>query len=402
MWKLALRNVFRHKARTILTLAAISSGVISLVISGGFIEDFFIQLREATIHSQFGHVQLYRNGYYQMGTRSPYHYMINDPDELIARLRTVEHVADISPRVQFSGLLSNGRFTTPIVGEGVAPQSEIKLSTYITITAGKNLGPEMRYAAILGQDLAESLKLKAGDNATLLVTTREGALNSLDFEVVGIFQTFSKEYDERALRIPLVAAQELINSQAVHSLVFVLDETAYTNEVAHRLAAVLPRDQFEIKTWYELADFYQKAIDLYRRYFLVLRLIILGMVLLAVVNSVNITIYERSGEFGTLRALGNRSKQILHLILMENLIVGLIGSGIGIVAGILLALSISAIGISMPPMPNTNIGYIAAVRLMPSEIGISFLVGLLATCLATFLPAWRASHMVVVDALARN
>src|ERR1043166_5770609 len=110
MWKLALRNVFRHKARTILTLAAIGSGVVSLVISGGFIEDFFIRLREATIHSQFGHLQLYKSGYYQLGSRSPYHYMINNPDELIARLRRIEHVTDISPRVNFSGLLSNGRF----------------------------------------------------------------------------------------------------------------------------------------------------------------------------------------------------------------------------------------------------------------------------------------------------
>src|ERR1043166_1330350 len=114
MWKLALRNVFRHKARTMLTLAAIASGVVSLVVSGGFIEDFFIQLREATIHSQFGHLQLYRSGYYQTGSRSPYHYMINDPFELIARLRMIEHVADISPRLNFSGLLNNRGFTMPI------------------------------------------------------------------------------------------------------------------------------------------------------------------------------------------------------------------------------------------------------------------------------------------------
>jgi putative ABC transport system permease protein len=402
MWNLALRNIFRHKTRTALTLAAIAFGVVSLVVSGGFVEDFFIQLREATIHSQFGHLQVYRSGYYEMGKRSPYRYMINDPDETMARLRKLEHVVDITPRVNFSGLLSNSRATVPIIGEGVDPDGELKLSTYITMTAGNNLTQDTRYAIILGQGLADALNLKVGDNATILLNTREGALNSLDFEVVGTFQTFSKEYDDRAVRIPLAAAQELLDTRAVHSLVLALDETSHTNEVAQRVSALLAGDQFEIKTWYELADFYQKAVDLYRRYFVVLRLIILGMVLLGVANSVNMTIYERTGEFGTLMALGNRRQLILRLILAENLLLGLLGSGAGVLLGVLIALAISTIGIPMPPMPNTNSGYMATVRLVPNEIEMGFLIGIFATCLATLLPAWRASRVSVVDALARN
>ena len=402
MWKLALRNVFRHKIRTALTLGAIAFGVVSLVVSGGFVEDFFIQLREATIHSQFGHLQLYQTGYYEMGTRAPYRYMINDPDEIITRMRTINHITDITPRVNFSGLLSNGRAMVPVIGDGVDPAREVKVSTSINLTAGKNLTQETRYQIILGQGLANALRLKIGDNATLLLNTREGALNTLDFEVVGIFQTFSKEYDDRAVRIPLAAAQELLDTKAVHTLIFALDETSHTDRVAQQVASLLPSDQFEIKRWYELADFYQKAVELYRRYFLVLRLIILGMVLLAVANSVNITIYERAGEFGTLMALGNRRREIARLLLAENLIVGLLGSGAGILLGILIALAISAIGIPMPPMPNTNSGYTAAVRIVPTEIEMSFFVALFATCLATLLPAWRASRLSVVDALARN
>jgi putative ABC transport system permease protein len=402
MWKLALRNVFRHKTRTTFTLAAIAFGVVSLVVSGGLVDDFFIQLREATIHSQFGHLQVYKSGYYAMGSRAPYRYMINDPGETMERVRTIDHVADITPRVNFSGLMTNSRAMVPVIGEGVDPRRELKLSTYIRMTAGNHLAQDMRYAIIVGQGLADALKLKIGDNATLLLNTREGALNSLDFDVVGIFQTFSKEYDDRAVRIPLAAAQELLDTKAVHSLVFALDDTAHTSEVAQRVSALLPNDQFEIKTWYELADFYQKAVDLYRRYFIVLRLIILGMVLLGVANSVNMTIYERTGEFGTLMALGNRRQLIVRLVLAENIILGLLGSGAGVLLGILIALAISAIGIPMPPMPNTNSGYTAAIHVVPGEIEMSFVVGLLATFIAAILPAWRASRTPVVDALARN
>jgi putative ABC transport system permease protein len=188
----------------------------------------------------------------------------------------------------------------------------------------------------------------------------------------------------------------------VHALVLVLDETTRTDQAAQRIAALLASDQFEIKKWYELADFHQKAVDLYQRYFLVLRFIILGMILLAVTNSINITTHERGGEFGTLKALGNRSNQILRLLLAENIILALLGSGIGILLGVVIALAISAIGIPMPPMPNASVGYTAVIRLVPRDLEISFLVGLAGTYLASLAPAWRASRIAVVDGLARN
>ncbi len=402
MWKLALRNVFRHRARTAMTLAAITIGVMSLVLSGGLVQDFLIQLREATIHSQFGHLQLYKAGYSELGSRAPYRYMINDPAQTVVQLTPLQHVTAIAARVNFSGLLSNGRTNLPVIAEGIDAEKEREISKSTQIINGSNLSRNTPYAIIIGQGVAQALGLKPGGTATLLVNTREGALNSLDFEVAGIFQTFSKEYDERAIRVPLAAAQELLDTKAVHTLVVALDETAQTDAVGQKIMRILPRDEFEIRTWYELADFYSKAENLYKQYFTVLRLIILGMVLLGVANSVNITIHERTGEFGTLMALGNRRQLILRLVLTENLLVGLIGASAGVVLAIIAALAISAIGIPMPPMPDSNSGYTAGIRLIPSEIEISFMIGLLATCLAALLPAWRASRTSIVEALAQN
>ncbi len=402
MWNLAFRNVFRQKARTSLTLAAIVIGVAMLIIAGGFVEDFFIQLREATIHSQLGHLQIYKSGYYRFGRRAPFDYLIEKPDQQIHQLQGVQHVIDILPRVNFSALLSNGRSTFGVLGEGVDPVKEKKLSAFLKVISGRELSSSNLMSILLGEGVANTLKLKPGDHVNLLLNTSGGALNSLDFEVAGIFRTFSKDYDNRTIRIPISAAQELLGTNGVHALVVALDDTSSTEAVAREIKRRLPQEQFEIKTWYELADFYQKAVDLYRRYFTVLRLIILGMVLLAVANSVNMTIYERIGEFGTLMALGNRKGRIWRIIFAENLILGLLGSGAGALLGVTLALVISAVGIPMPPMPNTNSGYIASVRVVPSEVEISFVVGLAATCLAAVLPAWRACRTPVVRALARN
>ena len=104
-----------------------------------------------------------------------------------------------------------------------------------------------------------------------------------------------------------------------------------------RLKQVFSPSEYEVKTWYELADFYSKAVDLYRRQFAVLQLIILLMVLLSVANSVNMAVYERVGEFGTLMALGNKQGDIFRLVLKEYMLLGLLGAGLGVVFGVILA-----------------------------------------------------------------
>jgi putative ABC transport system permease protein len=402
MWKLAFRNVFRQRSRTALTLAAIVSGVASLILSAGFIQDFFIQLREATIHSQFGHLQVYKKGYYELGRKAPFQYMLEEPDKMVARLSQLERVVEVTPRINVFGLLSNSRTTFPVIGEGVDPEKDLKLASYMKLISGTRLGKKDVFTMMIGQGVANSLNLKVGDNTTLLVNTREGAINTFDFKITGVFQTFSKEFDDRAVRIPLGAAQELLATKAAHSLVFGLTDTLHTDDVALEFRHILPADQFEIKTWYELADFYQKAVDLYERYFLVLHIIILGLVLLSVANSVNMSIFERTGEFGTIMALGNRGSAVFKLIVQEIFILALIGSVVGAVLGLMLAVTISAVGIPMPPMPNTNTGYTALIRIVPWEVGKAIAVGFCGTLGAALLPARRAARLHVVDALRCN
>jgi putative ABC transport system permease protein len=158
----------------------------------------------------------------------------------------------------------------------------------------------------------------------------------------------------------------------------------------------------EVKAWNELNDFYDKTVQLYDRQFGVLRLIILVMVLLSVVNSVNMSLFERIGEFGTMRAVGDRGGRIFGLVLAEGMILGFLGAALGVLIGVVLAIAISLVGIPMPPPPNSNLGYTAAVRLVPSVIASAFATGWIATVLASVLPAWRVSRIPVVDALRHN
>ena len=400
--RLALRNLARQRVRTAVTLGAIAFGVAALILTGGFVRDIFIQLGEALIHSQTGHLQVASRGFFSGGARTPERYLIADPAPLRAQVAAEPGVADTLARLNFSGLLSNGRSDLSIIGEGVEPAGEARLGTSLQMTAGRPLGEQDRYGIVVGAGVAEALKLAVGDRVVLLVNTPQGALNTVDFDLVGVFQTLSKEFDDRAVRTTLATAQDLLDTRGASTIVVALDRTGDTERVAARLREPMAAGGFELRTWVELNDFYEKTVALYDRQFGVLQLIVLVMVVLSVANSVNMSAFERTGEFGTMRAFGNRSRDVFGLILTENAILGVAGAAAGAAVGVLAAAGISAVGIPMPPPPNANVGYTAHVLIVPSVVAAAFAVGVVATVLASLLPAWRLSRIPIVDALREN
>ena len=399
---LALRNILRQKLRSGVTLMAVAFGVVGLILAGGFIQDIFIQLGEAIIHSQTGHLQVFKKDFIDKGTRSPERFMIENPAELEARIAQIHGVDAVMGRMYFSGLLNNGKRDFAIIGEGLEADKEARLGTLVMITEGRHLRAADTDGIMLGDGLARSLGLKPGDRVTLLANTAEGAMNTLDLQVVGVFQTFSKEYDARAVRIPLTAAQELLFSKGVNLLVVSLHETRDTDRVLSLVETLLNGSEFEVKSWRTISDYYDKAVQLYDRQFGVLQFIILLMVLLSVANSVNMSLFERQGEFGTMQALGNRRKDVVRLVITESILLGLAGAALGVMAGVLLAILVSAIGIPMPPPPNSNVGYTAMIRIVPLTIVMAFFIGFLATVMAAVLPARKISRIPIVDALRQN
>lgn len=402
MFKLAFRNIFRNRLRTALTLAAIVSGVAAIIVSGGFVEDVFVQLRESTIHSRLGHAQIYRAGYLEYGQREPTRYLIDEPQPLVDQVAAIPHVQDVMTRVNFSGLANNGRADLPIIGEGVETDKEARLGTAMSFIAGHTLQDDDPFGVIVGEGVAAALQLESGSPLNLTVNTPEGALNTLEFTVVGVFRSFSKDYDDRAVRIAQGAAQELLYTPAVHSVVVALDDTAHTDAAVTQLRNRLGPLGYEVRSWQELADFYNKTVALYKRQFGALQLIILVMLVLSVASTVNMVVYERTGEFGTLLALGLKRRQLFRLVMLENTLLGLVGGALGVVAGLLLAATISAIGLPMPPPPGSNAAYTASIRIVPWTLVLAALTGAIAATLAALLPGRRAARLAVVDALRHN
>lgn len=400
IFSFALKSVYRQGTRSIATLAAISVGVAGLILAGGFVQDIFIQLGEAIIHSQTGHIQITRKGYAEGKGRALDKYLIDNTQALQGAIgKSSSRIIRTTARLGFSGILNNGKRDLGIIGEGIEPDAEQSFGTHMRFTAGRSLRDNDEDAIIVGRGVANALGLHIGERVTLVITLPSGALNTLDFELVGIFESFSKEFDARAVRIPLGAAQMLSDTASSHVIVVMLDKTEATADTVNFLRQQMLGAEFEVTAWSSLSDFYEKTVELYDRQFGVLRLITLLMVFLSVVNSVNMTLFERTREFGTMKAVGDTPSKIFSLVLAESIWLGFFGCLLGIVLGCILGLSISTIGIPMPPPPNSNLGYIAQIRLETWSVCIAGATGFVACFLASIFPAKRASKLDIVDAL---
>src|SRR6266566_1293178 len=393
--KLALRNVFRNRRRTLITLAAMGFGAAAIIVFGGFVHSIYYGVRESTIRSQVGHIQIYRKGYSEKGNLAPFDYLIADYPALRDELRRLPHVKPVTARLGFSGLVSTGDTTTAFVGSGVVPEGEMDLSALAVIVDGKELATREPRGIAFG--------VKLGDDLMLLTTTKAGAINALAVKVRGVWESGEKAYDDRFLRIGLPETQRVLDLEGgeVQSVVLLLDATDNTARVRESLERLI-RDRgldLEIKTWEDLALRYHQVRELFGRIFAVLTLIVSIMVVFGITNTMTMAIFERTREIGTIRALGTRRRGVLSMFVLEGVSLGVLGGLAGVVLGVVLAKAISAAGIQLPPPPGSTRGFLVQIFVVPEVLFQAFRLSLITAALASIYPAWRAARVDVVEAL---
>lgn len=400
--RIATRNLRRNTKRTLVAVLTVSGGVIAFLLAGGFIDWTLLNMREDTIHSQLGHIQIVRPNYFEKGIADPYHFLLPSNAQEQSIVTNTPGLRTLSSRLAFSGLLSLNEGTVPFIGEGIDPELERPISSRINIMAGQDLRDRKERAILLGEGLAKSIGANIGDTVVLLATTANGSANAVEVVVAGIFSTSSKEFDDNALRLPLDIAHKLMRVDGATSWVVLLDDTGKTKSAVNYLSTTLPAEKFEIVPWDKLADFYNKTAVLFSRQVEVVKLIIGLIVILTISNTQTMSVLERTTEIGTSLAIGLRNRVILQIFLLEGVLIGLAGGVLGIGLGCFLATLISAVGIPMPAPPGMAHGYTGEILIsMPIALD-AIVLALTTTLLASIMPAWRASHMNIVDALRCN
>ncbi|MCO1334759.1 FtsX-like permease family protein [Microbulbifer sp. OS29] len=402
-WKVALLNIMRNGRRSLITLAAIVFGCTSLIVFGGFVQSMYDGMRESMIRSQLGHIQIYANGYNQYGKAEPEKYLIPDRDlSTISQLIESESNAlVVAPRLNFNGLLSDGKQSIAITGIGIDAEKEVMLSSAIRIVDGEDLFPEDIEAAHLGEGLFNALDVQVGDYLTLLASTQDGAINAVDVQVMGVISTGVKALDDRLLRVNLPLAQELLYTSDITRMVVLLDETQLTDTAISTLVSAFEQHHLdlELKSWEELAGYYHQVVGLFNGVFEFITVIVLIIVALSISNTMLMAVMERTRELGTIRAMGGTPRQVVSLILLESVFLGLIGSLLGLLMGALAAKGITYAEWMMPRPPGSTQDYPIRVFVVPDILFRTFLLGFAISLVSSLYPAVKASRLPVVKAL---
>jgi len=302
-------------------------GTTALILASGFIQWIFLDMREATIKSQLGHLQIVRPGYHKTGKSDPYKFLLPDTiPRQIAANNELQQIETTTPRISFNGLISYKESTLSFIGDGIDTREQEAFGNALHISAGENLSINNPFSIIIGEGLALNLGVKIGDQIILLSNTASGGINAIEVTIRGLFSTVTKSYDDNALRIPIETARQLLRTQGAHIWVILLKETAQTDQILTQLSEKFPQDEFEIVPWYALADFYNKTTTLFTKQIQGIKFIIALIILLSISNTMTMSVMERTGEIGTAMALGVKRSGIVRLFLSEGILIGFIAA----------------------------------------------------------------------------
>ncbi|MDX1810666.1 MAG: FtsX-like permease family protein [Gammaproteobacteria bacterium] len=328
-------------------------------------------------------------------------YGLSNWQQIKSRIEEDKRVKVVIPRIQLSGLISNGEKTAIFMAQAVDPEGETSVrersvdkGKWLSSTQDRNEDAQV----LLGKDLAKSMKADIGTSLTLMSTTSESALNGIDVKVRGIISTGIPEMDKRLLIITIPAAQTLIDSQKVSSLHVYLNHTDDTDIVASKLKAEFPDNA--LKKWDELAYYYVGVVNLYNRLFGVLGLIIVIIVFFSISNTMSMVVRERTREIGTLAAMGTYPYEILRNFVLEALVIGVIGSILGMMFSGAVIIFLDNAEIMMPPPPGMNVGYPLLIYFSGKLFLVTTIVLILISALSSLFAARKGVKQSIVEALA--
>ena len=419
-FKLAARNLWRHKRRTLITAAAIIFSFALLVLFMGIADGGHRQMIDMGVRMGSGHVVIQATGYQDDRTLD---HRVEDVAAVTAAIGEAGIDARVARRLFSSGLARAGNKSVGVAIAGVDPiqeQATNDIASDDKRIRGGWLRPsaEMRFQNALsdiyiGSVLAETLEVDLGDRVALTVQPKDddrGNPRSAAFQVRGVFRTGNDELDGFFLYIPLDEAQELNGvGGSVSQIALILPDQDRTPAVHDALAARLecPEGGIDVLPWQEALPELYEFILLDDASFYLFMGIIFILVAMGIFNTILTSVIERTREFGLLTALGSRPRRIVAVVMLEAVLIGFIGLVLGSALGLAGNAYFEAYGLDYAALAGSDsleaVGLNLATVLysdLPEAMFAKSLIAVFAVVLLSALwPAIRAARLKTLEAL---
>jgi ABC-type lipoprotein release transport system permease subunit len=397
-FKLAYRNLGRHRRRSFLSALALGLGTALLMFIAAFFQGEMRSSMETTLRLNTGHLQVRDADYDPDKLSVAWEYLIENPGQVAAQIEALDQVDVATPRLFASGIVSVRDESAGVQIMGIDPASAAN-DPYRTLADGSFITADDRDGILIGLPLAQSMELKAGDQLNLLVNTSDGTVDEQMFTVRGIFTTGTSAYDKGIVLLPLAKAQVFSGAGDHASLIFVLLKD---REQADRVAAAIPSQNFQVETWQKMNELLVMVNDLSNALLFVIYLIVIGVTAIVIINTLLMSVFERTREIGILSAIGMKGRQIIALFLAEATLLAAGGVAFGTLVGWAFSVYFGKVGVYFGDLGMSG-EMLLEDRVYPymtlDTSVILIITAFAITLIFSLYPAWLASRMEPVEAL---
>jgi ABC-type lipoprotein release transport system permease subunit len=401
--KLAFRNLNRNRRRSILSALAISMGLALLMLIASVIRGEMETSINKSITLVSGHLQIHSANYIDSKSSLKWADLIVDPQKIITDIKSVPQINNLiyeaTPRLYASAIISSRNDSIGVQLMGIDPQSKANEPFVTGLTSGSFITAEDASGVVVGQLIADKLKMNVGDSISLLVNTSNGDVVQQDFVIRGMYTTHTPSYDESTILMPLAKAQAITSTQNHASTIFIILKD---RNQADAVAASIQGTGYQVKTWSEMNQLMLDTESLANSFMVIIYMIVLVITATVIVNTLIMSVFERTREIGILSALGWKSRDIMSLFMTEATILSMGGILFGIILGRLVCLYFEKVGIGFGNLGLRN-GFLLGDRLYAifanSDVIYLSIIAFVVTMLASLYPAFLAAHLEPIDAL---
>ena len=406
--KAAVRHILRNRRRTILTLCAVLIPVYFLIIMFGFVNSMMQDMFESATRFDTGHMQIRAEETRGAGSAIP---LIRDTKGALAALASIDRIEWSTVRLDLPALASVGERTRTVYVRGVVPEEIDPISNMADrIIEGEFLTSDSA-GVIVGEELADLLDLKAGNDMVLLGVHPEASLGALRVPILGIFNAPEATMGRTMVFTNLATARQLARSETAATAIVIRVngvtgpwDTTLLDQASSALRVALPQG-YEVKDWLELVPMVSGYMEIVLPMLLIMAAIFFGLGALVVVNTLYLSVMERTREIGLIIALGASRARVIGMVLTEAGIITLAGAFYGALVGVGIILIIEAFG--GIPLWGQMADYMRELGIKPVlHMSITVQQVLLSAgamagvaMLAAWFPAWKASKLEPMEAM---
>ena len=331
MWilKLAWRNIWRNKRRTVITTLSIVVAVFLSAVTRSTQEGQYENMIETTVGTFTGYIQVHGQGYWD---EPKLDNSFVATDSLMSLVRNPAGVTAVVPRIESYALAAGNQQSRPAMIMGIDTRAEKLLSKPDEkLESGRFFKSNSEEAVVVGKELMKRLEIQIGDSLVLLGGGFRGMTAAGLYPVVGSVSYPSPEINNSLVFLPIETAQSFfVADNRVTSIAMLLENPAMVDQMMSRLKEMLPRDKYEVMDWREMMPQLVQAIQADRGSGIIILLVLYVVVGFGILGTVLMMIKEREFEFGVMISIGTHRFTLARILAFEILFISLLGSGIGI------------------------------------------------------------------------